>query len=212
MAPSPSPGTLDGSRTRVEDLRLAVGPGRGIERDGLLAHAVEMLDLRDRPAERRRQLLAGRRAAELLGQLAPLLLGLTEQELDVDGEADHPRLVGEGANDPLADPPRGIRGKARAAVGAKLPSRVQEPHVALLDKVQERQPPVQIAPRDGHDEPQVGLDELALGLGVPGLNAAGQRLLLLCGQEPDAPDVVEVEAQDLLGLGGRLRSLGRISE
>src|SRR5256886_17007584 len=86
-----------------------------------------------------------------------------EQQLDVHGQPDRARLVGERARDGLADPPRRVGGKARAALGLELLHRAQEPEVALLDQIRQRQPAVQVAARDLDDEAQVRLDQALLG-------------------------------------------------
>ena len=156
----------------------------------MLAHAVQVLDLGDRPLEGRRQLLVGGRAAERLGERIALLHDLAEQSLDVHGQADGPRLVGEGTHDGLANPPRGVRREAGAPVGAELPRGVEQPDIALLDQVEQGQAAPQVPPCDADDEPEVGLDQLALGLDVALLHPAGEGLLLLAGEELDLGDVL----------------------
>jgi hypothetical protein len=82
----------------------------------------------------------------------------------VHREADGARLVGNGAADGLANPPRGIGGKFVAATVLKLVHRLHEADVALLNQVQELQPAIGILFSNGNHEAQVGLGELMLGL------------------------------------------------
>ncbi len=66
--------------------------------------------------------------------------------------------------------------------------------VALLDEVEQRHPPAGVPAGDGHDEAQVGLDELTLGLHVATLDASRQRDLLLGGEQRDLAHLAEVHA------------------
>ena len=66
---------------------------------------------------------------------------------------------------------------------------VEQPDIALLDQVEQGQAAPQVPPRDADDEPEIGLDELALGLGIAVLDAAGEILLLLAGEQLDLGDV-----------------------
>ena len=175
----------------------------------MLAHAVQVLDLGHRPLEGRRQLLVRGRAAQRLRKGSALLHDLAEQSLDVHGKANRPRLIGEGPHHGLANPPRGIRRKAGAPVGAELARGVEQPDIALLDQVEQGQAAPQVPPCDADDEPQIGLDQLALGLGIAVLHPAGERLLLLAGEELDLGDVRQIEGQDLPGPLDRLRPLVR---
>ena len=151
-------------------------------------------------------------AAQLLGEHVALLHVLRQEQLDVDRQPDRARLVGEGAHHRLADPPGGVGREARAAVGLELARGVQQPDVAFLDQVEQGEPAVEIAAGDPDDEPQVGLDEPLLGLGVAGLDAAGQVLLLLRGQQLDPGDLLQVERDQLAAAVARLGGFGLLAE
>jgi hypothetical protein len=56
-------------------------------------------------------------------------------------------------------------------------------------------PRPEVALGDRHDEAQVRLDHLLLGLHVPALDALGERDLLLCGEQRHAADRPQVEPQ-----------------
>ncbi len=58
----------------------------------------------------------------------------------MDGNADRPRLLGDGAIDGLPDPPGGIGAELEAAARVELADRTQKPHVALLDQVRNEMP------------------------------------------------------------------------
>src|SRR5262249_51688951 len=67
--------------------------------------------------------------------------------------------------------------------------------ITFLDEVGQWKPAIEIAPRDLHDEAKVRLDHLILGCLVPGPDALGQLVLLFPGQERDASDLVEIDAE-----------------
>ena len=69
------------------------------------------------------------------------------------------------------------------------------PERALLDEVEERQPAAEVALGDRHDEAQVRLDHVLLGLHVAALDALGERDLLVGGQQRHAADRAQVQAQ-----------------
>ena len=79
------------------------------------------------------------------------------------GDADGAGLVGDGAADRLADPPRGVRGELVAALVLELVHRAHQADVAFLDQVQEAEAAVGVALGDGDHEAQVRLHERTLG-------------------------------------------------
>ena len=98
----------------------------------------------------------------------------------------------------LADPPRRVGAELEAAPVVELLDRADEPEVALLDEVEQRQAAVRVAARDGDDEAQVGLDQLVLRLHVPALDALGQRDLLLGREQRHLADLAQVHAHGSL--------------
>ena len=88
------------------------------------------------------------------------------------GNADRAGLVGDGPGDGLADPPRGVGGELEALRVVELLDRPHQAEVALLDQVEEQHPPADVALGDRHDQAQVGLGQLLLGLSP----SRGQRL------------------------------------
>jgi len=107
-------------------------------------------------------LLGGGLAAELLHEVAGRADQLVDRLDHVHGDADRARLVRNRTGDGLADPPGGVGGKLVAPLVLELVDGLHEADVALLDEVQELEPPVRVFLGDAHDETQVGLDELAL--------------------------------------------------
>ena len=86
----------------------------------------------------------------------------------VHGHADRAALVGDGAGDRLADPPRGVGRELVAAGRLELVDRPHQAGVALLDQVEEAQAAVAVALGDGDDQPQVAGREPPLGRFVLG--------------------------------------------
>ena len=87
--------------------------------------------------------------------------------VQVDGNADRARVVGNGARDGLTDPPRRVGAELEAAPPVEFLDRAQQPEVALLDQVDQRHAAVRIAPRDADHQAQVGVGQrLAGGLAL----------------------------------------------
>ena len=103
-------------------------------------------------------------AAELLHQVALRAHQLVDRLDHVHGDADRAGLVGDRARDRLADPPGGVGRELVAALVLELVDGLHQADVAFLDQVEELQPAVRVLLRDRDDQPQVRLDELALGL------------------------------------------------
>jgi len=82
----------------------------------------------------------------------------------VHGNADGAGVVGDGPGNGLADPPRRVRGELEAPPVLEAVHRLHEPDVAFLDEVEERELASEVTLGNGHDQAQVGLHELALGL------------------------------------------------
>ena len=80
----------------------------------------------------------------------------------VYGNTDRPRLIGNRPGDGLANPPGGVGAELVAALVLELVHRLHQADVALLNQVQELEPPVRVFLGDAHDEAQVRLGELFL--------------------------------------------------
>jgi len=68
----------------------------------------------------------------------------------VHRKADSARLVGNGAADGLANPPRGIGGELVAPAILELVHRLHQADVALLDQIKELQAAVAVFLGDGN--------------------------------------------------------------
>ena len=78
----------------------------------------------------------------------------------VDRDADRARLVGDGARDGLANPPRGVGGELEALRVVEFLDCANQAEVAFLNQVEEEHAATHIAFGNGDDETQVRLDEL----------------------------------------------------
>ena len=104
-----------------------------------------------------------RLAAQLLHQGA-LRPGQLVDGLDhVHRHPDRPGLVGQRPGHRLADPPRGVRRELEALAVVELLDRPDQPEVALLDQVEQRQAAAHVLLGDRDDQPQVGLDQALAG-------------------------------------------------
>ena len=79
-------------------------------------------------------------------------------------DANGAGLVGDGAGNGLANPPRGVGRELVAAAVLELVDGLHQADVALLNEVEELQAAVGVLFGDGDDQAQVGFDQLALGL------------------------------------------------
>src|SRR5688500_5737922 len=137
-------------------------------------------------------LALGRLSLELVPQLADdlvaahppsdlLLRGLSAQLLEqgaadpdeavdrfdhVDRDADRPGLVGNGACDRLADPPRRVRAELEALLVVELLDSADETDVALLDEVQKAHATTDVLLGDADHQPEAGLGEALARIGA----------------------------------------------
>src|SRR5215831_13920911 len=143
---------------------LFLADGR-LEGDGLLRDLEDLAHLVHRHFHLHRDLFGARLAPELLHQLPRGADQLVDGLDHVHGDADGAGLVGDGAGDGLADPPRGVRGELVAAPVLELVHGLHETDVAFLDQVEELEAAVRVLLGDGDDEAKVGLYHLLLGAG-----------------------------------------------
>src|SRR5882724_10697313 len=147
----------------IAEVTVAFVADRRLERDRVLYDPDHAPHLVERQAEARSDLVLGRLAARLLDHDADGAADAVQRLDHVDGHADRARLIRERAADRLADPPGRVRREAVPAPIVELDDGAHQADVAFLDEVEERQPALRVALRETHDEPEVGLDELALG-------------------------------------------------
>lgn len=181
---------------------------RGVQRHRLLRQAQHLADPLGRQVQVGGDLLRGRFAAAFLEHPALDADDPVDQLHDVDGDADGAGLVGQGAGHGLADPPGGVGGELVAAGVVELLDGPDQAQVPLLDQVQHGQPAPDVPLGHRHHEPQVGLDQAALGeaaqddepVEVEGETVvqAGAAPQLLLGEQPGLHPPGEV---DLLGRG-----------
>src|SRR5205085_1554448 len=189
----------------VPELRLFLLADRLLERDRKLRHAQDLADLLGRDLELRRDLVWPRLAPEALHQLALDVDDLVQLLDHVDGDPDRPRLVRDRPRHGLPDPPRRVRGKLVALPVVELLHGAHHPERAILDQVQEGQPPPEVRLRDRHDEAQVRLDHLHLRGHHPALDALGEVDLLVGRQQRHLADLPQIEAKRVeRGLDGEV--------
>src|SRR5204862_7797764 len=82
--------------------------------------------------------------------------------VDVDGDADRLRLVGDRSLTGLADPPRRVRGELEALAPVELLRGTVEADHAFLAQVAERHVVPDVPARHVDDEPQVRVDHALL--------------------------------------------------
>ena len=145
--------------------------------------------------------------------------GLTLQRSpDVHRHAHCPGLGHECQLDRLTYPPFRIRGEAVTALGIEFLQRPQQPDVAFLDEIQQRQAPVAIGAGDHDNEPELMLDELPPRVVVSVASAARQTIFLAAREALAVCDLAQVAAHDVVATrdgsdprwsGGSMRSQWR---
>ena len=102
-------------------------------------------------------------------------------------------------HDCLAHPPDGVGDELDVVRRVEAPGRFQQPQVAFVDQVEERDAEAAVALRVRDHEPEVGLDEPLDGRAVPvGLDAQPELALFFGRQARQLRDFLQVGLQ-----GGR---------
>ena len=107
----------------------------------------------------RGDLLRRRRALQLRTEIGLGLADPVEQVGLFLRQAEGAALVGQGVDDRLAHPPDGVGDELDALVRVEALGRLDQPDVALVDQVEERQAAATVPFGVGDDETQVGLDQ-----------------------------------------------------
>ena len=97
--------------------------------------------------------------ARFLSELCGSRREFTHLGQTILGHANHPGLVGNRPRDRLSDPPRSVGGELESATVIEFLGGEDQPRVAFLDQVQERDPASAVAFGDGHDESQVAFTQ-----------------------------------------------------
>src|SRR4051794_39332578 len=104
-------------------------------------------------------------------------------------------LVGERVGDRLADPPRRVGRELVAHAVVELLDGADQAEIALLNQVEARHARPGVVPSNRHDEAEVCLDELAFGVRVARVLAAGELALLLARQQRTVAHLSYVQSQ-----------------
>src|SRR5918998_2121355 len=176
----------------VAELGGIIVADRGGEAYGPLADLLQALDLGDEDAQLACDLLLRRLAPEGLDHAPVGPVVLVDLLHHVNGDADGPPLISDGAGYGLPYPPRRIRGELVAFGMVEFLGRPNEPQVAFLDEVEERNAPVAVLLGDGDDQPQVGLDETVLGPLTPPGNTSGEHYFVSVGKKGHSSNLGEV--------------------
>src|ERR1051326_999752 len=147
----------------VAQVRIFFFTDGRLQRDGLLRDLEDLADLGHGDVHALGDLFRRGLAAEVLGELARGADQVVDGFDHVHRNADGAGLIGDGARDGLADPPRGVSRKFVAAAVLEFVDGLHQADVAFLNEVEELQAAVGLFFCDRDDEAQVGLDELALG-------------------------------------------------
>src|SRR4051812_10970239 len=120
----------------VAEVAILFLANRRLQRDRLLRDLLNLAHLVGRDLHLAADLLRGRLAAVLLHQAPREAAELVDRLDHVHGDADGARLVGDGAGDRLADPPRGVGTELVALAVLELLHGADQSDVAFLDQVE----------------------------------------------------------------------------
>jgi hypothetical protein len=144
-----------------------------------------------------------RLAACGLHQLPPGTPGLVQGLQLVDRNADGAHLGFHGAADALPHPPGSIGRELESTLRIKLLHRPHQADVPFLDQVAQGHASISVLLGDGDDQAQVGSDEVRLGQfghGPSLLDLAGQRYLILGGEQRNVPHTAQVALEKRTGI------------
>src|SRR5579884_3198668 len=133
-----------------------------LQRDWLLRDLEDLAHFGHRDIHALGNFLRSWLAPEFLHQLPRGANELVDGFDHVHRNTDGAGLIGNGAGDGLADPPRGVRGEFIAATVFKLVHGFHQADVAFLNQVKELQPAVGIFFGDGNHKTQVSFNQFAL--------------------------------------------------
>src|SRR5215208_4435468 len=172
------------------DLRVDAGYGLAdlAQAPGLFRLYAEALD----------DFLLGSVAAELDAESVLGASQAVESVNDVRGQADGAGVIGDGASDGLADPPRRVSREAVAHLGVELLDGPDQARVPLLDQILEGHAAAPVLLGDGDDQPQIRLDELLTGLHVPPADSPGESLLFTGVEQPATSHPPQILCQNIL--------------
>src|ERR1700688_1453425 len=145
-------------------MRIFFFTDRRLQGNRFLRNFQNLADLRHGNVHALGDFLGGRFAAELLHKLTAGADQLVDRLDHVHRDADGARLVGNGARDGLADPPRRVRRELVPAAPLEFVHGLHEADVSFLNQVQELQSAIGVFFGDGNDEAEVGLDQFFFGL------------------------------------------------
>src|SRR5215472_15843217 len=151
----------------VAQMRIFFFTDRRLQRDRLLSDLEHLAHLGHRNIHALGDLFRGRLTPQLLDQLPRGADQLVDGLDHVHRNADGAGLIGNGAGDGLANPPRCVRGELVAAAVLELVHGFHQADIAFLDQIQELQPAVGVFLGDRYHQAQVRFNQLALGgLGI----------------------------------------------
>src|SRR5262249_36904581 len=145
----------------VAQMRIFLFADRRLQRNRFLRDLQYLADLSYRNVHALGNFFRRRLAPKFLHQLPRRTDQLVDGFDHVHRNTDGAGLIGDGAGNGLADPPRSVRGEFIAAAVLKFVHSFHQADVAFLDQVQKLQPAVGIFLRNGNHQAQVRFDELA---------------------------------------------------
>src|SRR5215213_2983636 len=107
-----------------------------------------------------RNLELGWLSLENLLQSMPGFLDAVDRLADMNREPNRAALIGDGARDGLANPPRRVGGEFEAPLVVELIGRLHESDVAFLDEIEEGEPATDIFLGNRYDESKIRADQM----------------------------------------------------
>ena len=171
---------------------IAVGTERHIHRSDALVQTHQARHLLRRFVDAPRDLSAARLVIQVLGQFPLRAQAAVEVFNHVNRQADRARLIHNRALNGLANPPGGVGGEAKTALGVELLHGAHQPQVTLFDQIGKTHAAGFIAARYVHHQAQIAFDHTLARRLIAALSQARVVFFFIRREQRDKADFVEV--------------------
>jgi hypothetical protein len=181
----------------ARELLERLDAGAFVERAESGDEGCQALRARHRDVELARDLFADRLATQAR---AKRTLGARETAHlleHLDRDSHRAGLLGQPAQDRLADPDRGVGGEVETALRLEPIHRHDQAEIAFLDEIEQRQSATAVRPRHVYHQAQVGEDNSLTGIAVAGSRFPRHREQALVRQQRNAADLGQVDVEQV---------------
>ena len=179
-------------REHIHEVHIFVGDKRGVDRDVASGDAEDAFDFVFRYSQKFGQLLFRWGAFQFLLQFGDFFFQSVESSKLVGGESHNARILGNGLQDRLSDPPHGVGDELESASFVEAFGGFNKSHIAFVDEVGEAKSLVLVLFCNRDDEAQVSLRQAVECCLVAGFDALSQLNFLFGCQQLFAANVLKI--------------------